>query len=119
LNVYQLGYCKFILDKPQYKNIAITPINERSYEQKVIAHCPVCGSKIEVFTLLPQIFNIEFDKQGFPKELIWFCGCSNENCASRPNSLITKTDNPVALSILDWLIDRFKEAAGKKVEGEG
>jgi hypothetical protein len=115
VSVYQLGYCKFILDKPQYRNIAVTPIDEESYEQRVIACCPICGSEIDVFTLLPQLFDVEYDEEGFPKELVWFCGCSNKSCPSRPYSLIIKTDNPVPLSVLDRLIDRFKELAVKGV----
>jgi hypothetical protein len=112
MKVYQLGYVKFILDRPQYRNIAVKPIDEWSYEQRVVARCPVCGSRIEVVALDPRIFSREYDEEGFPKELTWFCGCSSEGCPSEPKSLLIKTDNPVPLSILDWLIDKFIEVAG-------
>lgn len=106
-----IGHCGFILDQPEYKHISHTQMPDGRWEQMVVAHCPVCGSKINVVSMLPGLL-------GTTKELIWRCGCSDEDCSTRYQSLLTRTDNPVKLSALDALIQQFIEEA-KKSEGTG
>jgi hypothetical protein len=56
----------------------------------------------------------EYDEYGYPKELIFHCGCSNENCPSLGRSILIRTDNPVPLSFLDSLVDHFIKSLEKR-----
>jgi len=100
-----IEYLGFILDQPEYRHISITPHPDGAWKQEVIARCPICGSKVRVSSIMPEVL-------GTIKEMVWYCRCSNDKCSSE--GLLVKTDNPVKLSILDALIQEFIERARER-----